>query len=227
MSAKPIIMVLESSDATPGSMPNAESAALQAYGAVLEIEVDVMEINSADDFKRAAYAFNSKGYCVLYVVAHGTPHGLRLTDGSLIEWAEFVNSLDFKNLELASLVLSSCSCLEGNALLEACKSSSLVPPKNVFGFKQLLPSKDAIPSGALLLRAMATNESPEIAAAISAIYLALKLDMWYYIRNLDGEYDFVWGSQILDNICDPMKANLGWRKGLLEGRGIFPVEAAN
>ena len=227
MSDKPIILVIESSDANPASMPNAESAALQAVGAVLNIEVDVMKIDSASDFKRAAYAFNSKGYCVLYVVAHGTPHSLRLADGSLIKWADFVNSLDFKHPELASLVLSSCSCLEGDALLEACKNSSLVPPKNVFGFKQLLPFKDAIPSGALLLRAMVTNDSPEIAAAISAIYLALKLDMWYYIRNLDGEYDFVWGSQILDNICDPKKADLGWRKGLLEGRGIFPVEAAN
>ncbi|MCH7790727.1 MAG: hypothetical protein IID31_00395 [Planctomycetes bacterium] len=227
MSDKPIILVLESSDANPASMLNAESAALQSVGAVLDFDVEVVEITSADDFKRAACTFNSQGFCVLYVVAHGDSHGLRLADGSFVDWKAFVNSFDFKHPDLTSLVLSSCSCLDGDALVEALQSSSLVTPKNVFGFKQLLKYEDAIPSGVLLLRALPANNSSDVAASLAAMYLALKVDMWYYVRNSNGDYDYVRGSQILDSICDPQKEKLGWRKGLLEDRGIFPVEAIN
>jgi hypothetical protein len=227
MSDKPLILVLEASNANPASMPNAESVALQAVGEVLNVDIDIMRIDSANDLQRAADSFNSQGVCILYLVAHGDSSGFALGDSTRVEWKEFLRSFDFKSPNLTSLVLSSCNGLDGEELWEAMKASPNVVPKNVFGYKKPLDWRDALPSSVLLLRALSTNDSADLAAALAAIYLALKLDMWYFVRNSDEEYDFVCGAGILDSICDPEKAEKGWRAGLLEDRGIFPISSVN
>lgn len=226
---RPAILILEASDAN-GALPSgAESDALGSLGELLNVQFDVCPFDSLEDADKAAAKFNSFGYSALYIVAHGSEAGVYCPDSTCLDWDRLAGLFDFKNLELGSLILSSCDTLASESLTDALKNSQNVPPRNVFGFKEELDSPDAIPAGCLLIRAMAANDSSEIAAALAAINLSLKLDMWCYVRNRrTNEYDYTSGARILNNLVDPEQRHLGWYKGILVDRDLIgPLKKEN
>lgn len=217
----PSILILEASDANGALFPSAESDALTSLGQLLTVQFDVCPFESLDDANEAATRFNAYGYSALYIVSHGSEAGLHCPNGDCLDWDLLASLFDFKNPDLSSLILSSCDSLASESLFDALKNSQSVPPRNVFGFKEDLDARDAIPAGCLLIRAMAANDSSEIAAALAAIYLSLKLDMWYYVRNRDtDEYDYVSGAQVLNFLVDPSQRHRGWYQGILVDRGL-------
>jgi hypothetical protein len=227
MHHRPVIMVLEASSANPPTCGTAESDAIRALGEMLNVRVDVRPLDNRADLMVASRQFNLVGYSALYVVAHGSGDGVCCSDGALIGWPELASLFDFKSHEIGSLILSSCSTLVGDSLITALTKpdSAAVPPRNVFGFKTPLSVRDSVAAGCLLLRAMEMNDSPEIAAAMAAICLSLKIDMWFYVRNLKSdEYDYQCGGRILDYLINDIDDEKGWRKGLLEDRGLSAVE---
>ena len=196
---------------------------------MLNVQFDVCPFESLEDVDEAAAQFDGFGYSALYVVAHGSEAGLDCPNGDRLEWDRLASRFNFKHPELSSLILSSCNNLASDSLIDALKRSQNVPPKNVFGFKEPLDFRDAIPAGCLLIRAMATNESPEIAAAMVAIYLSLKLDMWCYVRNRDtDEYDHLNSARVLNYLVDPSQHYRGWYKGILVDRSLIaPLKKEN
>ena len=222
MTDRPAILILEASDANGALPSSAESGALGSLGQLLNVQFDVSPFETLGDANKAAAKFNGFGYSALYVVAHGSEAGLHCTDGARLDWDRLASLFDFKNPELGSLILSSCDTLASESLTDALKNSQNVPPRNVFGFKEELDSCDAIPAGCLLVRAMAANDSSEIAAAMAAINLSLKLDMWCFVRNRKtNEYDYTSGAQILNDLVDPEQRHMGWYKGILVDRDLI------
>ncbi|MDQ7013218.1 MAG: hypothetical protein Q9O74_04895 [Planctomycetota bacterium] len=219
---KPAIMLIESADANVVNDLSAESCAIKSLGNLLELGIDVRTCRCAGDLERFAVQFNSFGYCALYFSAHGDQNGLGIPDRySVIGWDYLVKIFDFKVPDLTSLILSSCQAFDGNGLVEAFSNSPGVKPKNLFGFKDPLAIRDCIPAASLLLRAMSTNDSAEIAAAMASVYLSTKADLWHYVHNeKTNEYDYVGGEQILRFICDPTERPKGWFDGLIRDRGL-------
>ncbi len=218
----PAILILEASDANGALFPSAESDALRSLGQLLTVQFDVCPFESLQDADEAAAQFNAFGYSALYIVAHGSEAGVHCPDGACLDWGRLASLFDFKNPDLGSLILSSCDSLASESLFDALKNSQNVSPRNVFGFKEELDSCDAIPAGCLLIRAMASNDSSEIAAALAAINLSLKLDMWCYVRNrTTNEYDYISGAQVLNNLVDPGRRDLLWYEGILVNRGLI------